>query len=165
MGGLYKPLTPTPFATAAVMISKIDNCMLDLVAYHEKAVADEKEGRGQKPWTNIIARAGSSLRRSLDLNSHRSECDFAAMQSKHTVLALRHFAKVLPPLRAPVPPDKSRQGHPSISSAPRLSLESCLSGTPLHHPQQFLVTRNPLLHNGSVVRASCESSTSGVRLG
>ena len=54
------------------MIHKIDSCMLDLVAYHEKALADEKERGSQKPWTNIIARAGSSLRRSRDLSSHRS---------------------------------------------------------------------------------------------
>ena len=55
---------------AAVMISKIDNCMLDLLAYHEKAAAEEKEqGTAPKPSTNIFARAGESLRRSLD--SHR----------------------------------------------------------------------------------------------
>ncbi len=52
------------------MISKIDNCMLDLLAFHERAVAEEKEqGDNPKPWTNILARAGDSLRRSLD--SHR----------------------------------------------------------------------------------------------
>jgi len=57
-------------ACAAVMISKIDNCMLDLLAFHERAVAEEKEqGDNPKPWTNILARAGDSLRRSLD--SHR----------------------------------------------------------------------------------------------
>ena len=67
-GGRLKP----SLLSAAVMISKIDNCMLDLLAYHEKAVADEKErGSAPKPWTNLVARAGSSLRRSLDLSSHR----------------------------------------------------------------------------------------------
>ena len=44
------------------MISKIDNCMLDLLAYHERAVAEEKERDALKPWVlaaNIMARAAS----------------------------------------------------------------------------------------------------------
>lgn len=63
---------------AGVMIHKIDCCMLDLLAYHEKAAEEERE-QGFKPWAAaaaILARAGSFGER---------QPEWAAMQEPEVV--------------------------------------------------------------------------------
>ena len=58
-------------STTGVMIHKIDCCMLDLLAFHEKAAEEESEQNLNKPWSaaaNIIARAASFGSRPVELS-------------------------------------------------------------------------------------------------